>query len=278
MNKINVLSILLAIPLLSCHNSSADHLTFPEGDTIQKRIKAPAGYEWVVERPGSFGEYLQNLPLKPAGTKILDYRGKPIGNQSEHVAVLDKAIGDRDLQQCADAIIRLRADYLWDRKKQNEIAFHFTNGDLYKWTDHKKGIRPKLRTSSRVDYVQSAAFDDSFRNFRKYLDIVFAYAGTISLNKETIRVRENRQIKVGDILITPGSPGHAVIIVGSAINARGKKVYLLAEGYTPAQSIHIITNPYRGALNPWYELDVSKSSTITARYLFKETNLRKFRE
>ena len=278
MNKINVVFILLAIPLLSCRNNSVENLIFSEGETIRKRIKAPAGYEWVVEQPGSFGAYLQQLPLKPAGAKILDYKNKPISNQYEHIAVINKDIGDRNLQQCADAIIRLRADYLWDQNRQEDIAFSFTNGDLYAWEDHKNGIRPKLRTSSKVEYVQAAAFDDSFANFKKYLDILFAYAGTISLNKETTRIRDNQQIEVGDFLINPGSPGHAVIIVGSAINAGGKKIYLLAQGNTPAQSVHIITNPNKRALSPWYELDISKSSRITSRYFFKETNLRKFRD
>ena len=80
------------------------------------------------------------------------------------------------------------------------------------------------------------------------------------------------------MIVTPGSPGHAVIIVGAAENSSGDRVYLIAEGYTPAQSIHIITNPFDGRLNPWYQLDVNKSSTVTARYAFEETNIRRFKD
>ncbi|MBV6655135.1 MAG: hypothetical protein KI786_15320 [Mameliella sp.] len=84
-------------------------------------------------------------------------------------------------------------------------------------------------------------------------------------------------MKAGDILITPGSPRHAVIIVGRAVNANGAPVYLLAQGYTPAQSIHIITNPFNGSINPWYKLDINKKPMVTARYSFRKRNIRSFR-
>ena len=127
-----------------------------------------------------------------------------------------------------------------------------------------------------MTFVKEAAEDDSYESFRKYLDVVFTYAGTISLDKETAPVKNNNQIKTGDILVTPGSPGHAVIIVGRAKGKNGDVVYLLAQGYTPAQSIHIITNPCGDGINPWYTLNVNNGRTVTARYLFEKTNLRSF--
>jgi len=272
------LTFLTLVICLGCNNKLPEDRIVSNGETIIERVKSPEGYNWVIEESESFGEFLQNLKLEPAGTKIFDFNNKPISNQSEHVAVVKKAIGNKDLQQCADAVIRLRADYLWVINKQDKIEFHFTNGDLYRWIDYKNGIRPILVTSSKVDFKKSTSFDDSSEGFIKYLNIIFTYAGTISLNNETVKVKENKAIKTGDILITPGSPGHALIIIGSAENAKGEKVYLLAQGYTPAQSIHIITNPYNGQLNPWYKLDLTKNPTITARYAFIETNIRKFKD
>ena len=181
------------------------------------------------------------------------------------------------MQQCADAVIRLRAEYLYQQKRFDDISFHFTNGDAFSWNDYKIGIRPKLISSTQIAFIKNASEDDSYKSFRNYLDVVFMYAGTISLNKESIGISDNKKIKTGDFIVTPGSPGHAAIIVGRAKNKQGEIIFLLAQGYTPAQSIHVITNPYDGEINPWYKLDVSKSPTITARYAFVKTNIRTFK-
>lgn len=261
-----------------CRDNNEKIAVNKTGETLIERVLAPEGYEWIIEDSGSFGEFLQNIPLKKDGSPILDYNQKPISNQSEHIAIIDLDVGTKDLQQCADAVIRLRAEYLFEQKKFDAISFHFTNEDSFSWNDYKNGIRPKLESTTRVSFKQVASEDASYESFRKYLDVIFMYAGTISLHKETKKVRKNSEIKSGDIIVTPGSPGHAVIVVGRAINKNGDIVYLLAEGYTPAQSIHVLTNSYKGKINPWYELDVSKPSTITARYLFKKTNIRTYKD
>lgn len=261
-----------------CEQSNSTIAINGEGEILIERVPAPEGYEWIKEDSGSFGEFLQNIRLKKDGSPILDYNQKPISNQSEHIAIIDLDVGTKDLQQCADAVIRLRAEYLFEQKKFDAISFHFTNGDSFSWNDYKNGIRPKLESTTKVSFKKVASEDASYESFRRYLDVIFMYAGTISLHKETKKVRKNSEIKSGDIIVTPGSPGHAVIVVGRAINGKKDIVYLLAEGYTPAQSIHVLTNPYNGKINPWYELDVSKPSTTTARYLFKKTNIRTYKD
>lgn len=262
---------------LACKNDNSKIAIIPSGTTPLKRIQAPKGYDWITEERGSFGEFLQNTKLKKTGSEILDFRQNPINNQSEHVAIMDYDIGEKDLQQCADAVIRLRAEYLYQQKRFDDISFHFTNGDAFSWNDYKMGIRPQLISSTKISFNKVANKDDSYASFRNYLDVIFMYAGTISLNKESIGISDNKKIKTGDFIVTPGSPGHAVIIVGRAKNKQGEIIFLLAQGYTPAQSIHVITNPYDGEINPWYKLDVSKSPTITARYAFVKTNIRTFK-
>jgi hypothetical protein len=261
----------------SGNNESTPHVRINNSESsILKRIDAPDGYQWVKELSGSFGEFLQQTALKQHGSSVLDYSGRPIHNQSEHIAVLDYEVGNQDLQQCADAAIRLRAEYLFENNRQEEIGFHFTSGHYFSWNDYKKGIRPIVENGNRVSFNNVAAFDDSYRSFRKYLNTIFAYAGSISLNKETKAVRNNDNIQSGDMLITPGSPGHVVMIVGRAKNNQGNMIYLLAQGYTPAQSIHIITNPFNRQINPWYTLSTHISPTRTARYTFQQTNIRSF--
>ena len=102
-------------------------------NTLKERFSAPDGYSWVDEKPDSFGYYLENFPLKKYGSPILKYDGTEIATQNLHEAIFDIDTGNKDLQQCADALIRLRAEYLFKTKKFDEIKFHFTSGDLMTW-------------------------------------------------------------------------------------------------------------------------------------------------
>ena len=244
-------------------------------NTIKERFTAPKKYSWVKENPDSFGFFIENFKLKKYGSPILKYDGTEITTQNLHEAIFDIDTGTKDLQQCADAVIRLRAEYLFKTKKFGEIKFHFTSGDLMKWNDYKNGTRAFVNGNS-VSFRKTENLDDSYQNFRNYLDLIYTYAGTISLKKETFPVTDNKNLKSGDVLITAGSPGHVVFIAGVSKNAEGKKLYLLAEGFTPAQSIHVLKNPFDPKISPWYELDVNSEQTKTARYLFKPTNFRSF--
>lgn len=244
-------------------------------NTIKDRFSAPQGYEWVDEKQDSFGYFIENFKLKPYGNQILRYDGLPISTQHLHEAVFDIDTGNKDLQQCADAVIRLRAEYLYKIKKSDDIKFHFTSGDLLSWNDYKNGTRAFVNGNS-VSFRKTVGFDDSYGNFRNYLDLIFNYAGTISLNKETQPVTKNSDLKTGDILITPGSPGHVVFIAGVCANTKGERLFLLGEGFTPAQSIHVLSNPFNKNISPWYNIDVSAQETQTARYIFKPTNFRSF--
>jgi len=47
----------------------------------------------------------------------MKFSGEKIANQNNHEAVFNLDVGNQDLQQCADAIIRLRSEYLFKSKK-----------------------------------------------------------------------------------------------------------------------------------------------------------------
>ena len=99
-------------------------------------IPPPVGF--TRQETDGYGAYLRNLPLKPVGTLVKHYDGTVKGYQDGAYAVVDMEIGTRDLQQCADAVMRLRAEYLWHNKKYDQIHFNFTSGfraDYVKGTD-----------------------------------------------------------------------------------------------------------------------------------------------
>ena len=65
--------------------------------------------------------------------------------------------------------------------------------------------------------------------------MVFSYAGTASLSRELAPVNY-QDMKIGDVFIQGGHPGHAVIVVDIAVHPKTKKkVFLLAQSYMPAQ-------------------------------------------
>lgn len=255
--------------------STVDMEIDSEKVTIRQRFSPPKGYSWIQEKPGSFGAFLTDFSLHPAGLPVRNYKGKPLANQNHHAALLSISVGDKDLQQCADAWIRLYSEYLWLNKKTEELVFHFTSGQPFSWKDFRNGVRPQ-EIKKKVHFVRSAITDSSYENFQNYLEVVFRYAGTISLDRESVVIKENGAVKSGDFILQPGSPGHLVIIVGAARNVSGKKVYLLAESFMPAQDIHILVNPQNRTISPWYELDVNVPRTRTAKYIFTKASIKRF--
>ncbi len=237
--------------LFSAKVSNTDLLN-KEGKTIATRFNTPTDYKRVNTQPTSFEYYLQNFPLKPHASKVYLYNGEEKYRQDVHSAVLDIDVGKRDLQQCADATMRLRAEYFYQLKQYDKISFNFTNGFKASYSKWRKGYRIKVK-GNKVNWIKTAQSSTSYASFRKYLVMVFSYAGTLSLEKELTAVGIEK-LKIGDVFIKGGSPGHAIIVVDMAVNTQGEKIFLLAQSYMPAQDIHILKNPNNTATSPWYSI------------------------
>ncbi len=177
----------------------------------------------------SFGEWLRTISLKN-DNRVYLFDGSLKKNQWAQFGVLSIPVGTKDLQQCADAIMRLRAEYLFGKKRYSEIVFKDNNGKQYAWGGGNNRTR-----------------------FELYLEQVFGYCGTASLEKQLNQIRIS-EIYPGCVFIKGGFPGHAMIVADLAINKEGKKIFLLAQGYMPAQDIHIVINPMDEKLSPWYEV------------------------
>jgi hypothetical protein len=257
-----LLSFLLATVLAGCTDSSLPY-SFPV-ETASDETLVP-----VITKEGTWQHFLQHLPLRDG--PIVDFHGKKISDQSKHVALVNYDVGTKDLQQCADALIRLRAEYLFAKQRFDEIGFHFTSGHYYTWNEYCKGKRPVVK-GNNVAFIDVAPCKRSHETLRKYLDIVYAYAGTISLYRNLKTIYDFR---IGAIVITPGSPGHCFIIIDEAKTVEREKVYKLAEGYSPAQSIYVLKNPYDSGISPWYKLD-KEGALYTASYQFTKYQLRCF--
>jgi hypothetical protein len=232
------------------------------------RLPAPAG---------SFTAWLRGLPLKAGRPPVLLHDGRRKGNQDAHVAVVDIDTGKRDLQQCADACIRLRAEYLFSQGRAEALHFKFTSGHDAVWSAWAAGQRPVVEGNS-VRWIRSARADATYPTFRQYLDTVFRYAGTLSLRKEMVAVPDVKDLRSGDVFIQGGSPGHAVMVVDVAVHAKtGTKVFLLAQSYMPAQDVQVLKSPGDAALGPWYPVDFGPK-LVTPEWTFVPGDLRRFRD
>jgi hypothetical protein len=107
------------------------------------------------------------------------------------------------------------------------------------------------------------------------MERVFGMCGSASLLKQLKAVTNFSAIQPGDVIIRGGFPGHAVIVVDAAENKKGKKIFMLAQSYMPAQDIHILVNPVNKNLSPWYEVDDEKK-IMTPEYLFYKTELKRW--
>lgn len=243
-------------------------------NALANRVRVPEGYARMAVQAGSFGEWLRFLPLKPGRPPVLLYNGQMKGNQQAHVAVVKLDVGMRDLQQCADAVMRLRGEYLYSRQRYAQIHFNFTNGARADFSRWAAGYRPLFRGNS-VQWTRAARANSSHVNFRAYMDTVFTYAGTASLSKE-LHPAPVREMRIGDVFIHGGSPGHAVIVVDMAVNrANGKRLFLLAQSYMPAQEMHLLRNPLDERSSPWYALDFG-DILETPEYTFTADELKRF--
>ncbi|MBV7529770.1 DUF4846 domain-containing protein [Chitinophaga sp. sic0106] len=212
------------------------------------KIPAPTGFDRTAVTNGSFGQWLRTISLKQDKTVYL-YNGQPKQNQQAQAAVLNISVGKKDLQQCADAVMRLRAEWLYAHQQYKQIAFHATDGTLLDYAAWQQGCRFQLK-NQRLVKVCNQEQGNSKTGFQAYLELVFSYAGTTSLQKELVPAAGST-LQPGDVFVQGGSPGHAVIVMDVITNRTGKKKFMLAQSYMPAQDIHILKNPADGSC--WYD-------------------------
>jgi hypothetical protein len=245
-------------------------------EALHERFAPPAGFERAAAGRGTFADWLRSLPLKPTGAPVLLHNGQPKARQDVHAAVIDIDVGMRDLQQCADAVMRLRAEWLFASGQAERIAFNDTGGgNPMSYARWAAGERPRA-SGNRLVWASAAAADRSYSGFRRYMDTVFVWAGTASLERE-LRAVPVADVAAGDVFIKGGFPGHAVLVVDVATRDDGGKRILLAQSYMPAQNIHILKNPQASDGSPWYDVADARQALVTPEWTFPPGSLKRWR-
>lgn len=248
---------------------------YDKKDALINCVKIPEGYERIPAEIGPFESWLGNLPLKQGNPPIYLHNGAEKSYQGGHYAVVDIDVGAQDLQQCADAIIRLYAEFLYSKNDFDKIKFKITNGDVITFRKWISGYRPGV-SGNTVTWHMQVESDSSHENLKKYLKFIFMYAGTYSLNQQLRKVGDINEMVIGDIFIQAGFPGHAIIVVDLAINKiTGEKIFLLCQSFMPAQDIHILQNLNDPGMSPWYSLNFG-DTLHTPEWTFEKQDLKRF--
>lgn len=242
--------LLILMLLVSC-KADTTSLKKSSGRTVMERFSPPLGTKRSDESEESFAHYLRTLPLKKDSSFVHYFDGGIKPNNYIYEAVIDLPIGTKDLHQCADAVMRLRGEYLYKEKKFDKLHFNFTNGFTCSFNRWRKGERIGIK-GNKTWWKKSASPSESYQTFWKFMEQVFMYAGTYSLNKELHSVSDST-VAIGDVFIQGGFPGHALIIVDKAIDTTTNEIYfMLAQSYMPAQETQILTNQMDLKISPWY--------------------------
>ena len=217
-------------------------------------ISVPRGFERIEVASGSFGEFIRSFPLKKRGSHMTYYNEKLAFGQYFGYAVLDLPMLS-DIEQCADAVMRMRAEYLWSNGQYGSIHFHSVSGKDQKY-------------SGNADR----------KAFEKYMRGVFDNSNTASLRRD-MKPKAVESIAPGDVFVyeSPGTGyyGHAVLVVDVAINKKtGQKAIMLAQSSTPALTMHIIRDFLHPILSPWVVLDEAHDGLFISGIKFKMADLR----
>lgn len=246
-----------------------------EAFNIKSRYGLPEGFQRIDVDEQSFAEYLRNKKLKKYGYKALYYNGKAKGNKNIYDSVFDYKISNKNLHQAADAVMYLRADYLFNIGNYDKICFSFVNGFKAEYSKWMAGYRIKVR-DNEASYHKSCDQICTYDDFLKYMNMIYSYCSTISLQKDMSQVKIN-DIEIGDVFLSSNYKGHAAIVVDMAINYEtGEKLFMLAQSGTPAQQTQILINPSEPSISPWYRLDFG-DELVTPEWTFLSNDLMRFK-
>lgn len=249
---------IILLLLFSCVNKPENTAKEIKNKSINfvKDIPLPKGFNRLSIDSNGFECFLRNIKIKNNNV-IYYYNEAPKENQSHHYKILDISVSKKDLQQCADAVMRIRAEYFFSRKEFGKIQFR--NGN---------------KMYSYIEFLNRKNKSINHTTLLEFMEFVFINCGTYSL-VEMLHSKTNKEdLEIGDVFVKAGSPGHAMLIVDVAINKKtNEKIFLLAQSFMPAQSIHIVKNLNDVNNSPWYFVN-NEFEVKTPGYTFNWQHLK----
>jgi hypothetical protein len=136
----------------------------------------------------------------------------------------------------------------------------------------------KMIIDGRTYWTKSPTDVNRYTTFKRYLEFIFTH-GDIETLLDDVQRSSLEHILPGDMFIQITRPGHVVVVVDVAENTvTGDRIFLLAQSYKPAQSLHVLVNPNNTELSPWYSVADIDDKITTPEFIFYRRDLRRFRE
>lgn len=137
------------------------------------------GSGWLFKARGSKGwlaDFLRKLQLKDDKT-VYYYTGQLKLNQQAVYAVLDIPVRNKPLLQCADAVLLIRASWLFSQKKYEQINFVATDGTWLNYSDWCKGVRYILKGNKllTVKHSGQSVSPELQSNLDRFLQQIYAF-------------------------------------------------------------------------------------------------------
>jgi len=155
--------------------------------------------------------------------------------------VLALDVGAGDLQQSADAVVRLHAEWLWASGKPDAIGYRSATKLDMPFSRWAKGQRLLASGPNVFWVVKSKPRDPTYNDFRQYIDAVMLWSNNVSLATRASRVADPAQLAAGDFFLQTRGKGHAILVLDVAQKPTGERVALLGQALqSPAQSMHVM--------------------------------------
>ncbi|MCR5690954.1 MAG: DUF4846 domain-containing protein [Eubacterium sp.] len=241
----------------------------PEGMTVSSRILVKEGYKRSPYED-DFVSFLRDYPVYKKKAKVKYYNGTVKEDQSDSAAVLKLPLENINLQQQTSSVQRVFAEFYWSSGQYDMISFLTSSGlqaDYSKW---REGYQ--LNTDASSWLSNPGTPDESYEGLQKFLQVIFQKSNSDSLAKECKKVKLAK-LQIGDLLI---QDGNVVMVVDQCQDQDGQRAYLLAQGGSPAQRFHILTNPAHP--DPWYyasEMEgeiKTPNATFTTKSLYRHVH------
>ncbi len=224
--------------------------------SLQATFPAPAGYARIAVAAESFGALVRSLNVLPDSVPVRFADGRtcqtwPAGTRVVALPFLFRA----DLEQCADMALRLYTEYHWARGSADSLEFKLQNGQRIAWREWRAGRRLRFDSAANRHVVAPARADSSRAEFERFLHYLFLWTGSAALQRDLHKLRAD-DLRPGDLIVqnTTGAMGHVSVILDVAQDSSGHRLYLIGNGWTPAQSFFVrIARPEEGS-EGWFTL------------------------